>query len=475
MNLFDGVGTITPAMLRYVGYTGIESGDNTLHQALFTASGRLLGNRGGRRLSLAVGAEYQRHGGSRLPDSVVALDDAIGLGAASTVKGDYDARETYAELSLIPIAGSPVARHLELIGAVRFSDFTTEAFATWQARGAWQSPFGLSLRGGYHRMFRSPNLADLYAPVSEGFVSLRDPCDPGNVPGFDYARTNCAADGLPADFADRRSQLYVRSGGNRDLAREQATALTLGAAYHPPFIPGLGLELGYFHLVMNNHMQSIGADAILRNCYEVAPDERKYCDRIQRDPGTGHITLIDAALANADGGPETSGMDIAVRYRGDTLGAGTFGLDWEGVRLLRYDGLSQYGSVVHGLGVYDLGMNPEWKYNVMASWWNDDWEANARLVYIGGVLECAENECLAGDDTPDHGPIRRAVSAWTTVGFSIAYTKTSLLGTSKLTLGASNVFDSRPPAIYNGLQAATDAATYDFMGRYLYARFEQRF
>lgn len=256
LNLFDGVGTITPAMLRYVGYTGIESGDNTLHQALFTASGRLLGNRGGRRLSLAVGAEYQRHGGSRLPDSVVALDDAIGLGAASTVKGDYDARETYAELSLIPIAGSPVARHLELIGAVRFSDFTTEAFATWQARGAWQSPFGLSLRGGYHRMFRSPNLADLYAPVSEGFVSLRDPCDPGNVPGFDYARTNCAADGLPADFADRRSQLYVRSGGNRDLAREQATALTLGAAYHPPFIPGLGLELGYFHLVMNNHMQS---------------------------------------------------------------------------------------------------------------------------------------------------------------------------------------------------------------------------
>jgi outer membrane receptor protein involved in Fe transport len=474
LNLFGGAGTITPEMLSYVGYTGIESGDNQLHQALFTASGRLLGNRGGRRLSLGVGAEYQRHSGSHVPDPFVAMNDAIGLGTTGA-GGNYDARETYAELSLIPIVGSPLARHLEVVGAVRFSDFTTDAFATWQVRGVWQSAFGLSLRGGYHRMFRAPSIADLFGPVSFAFPAVTDPCDTRQGQRSGNARLNCSLDGLPDGFVDDRVQLLSQEGGNRELARERATALNLGAAYHPPFIPGLGLELGYFHLEMNNHLQSVGADALLRSCYEANPDERKYCDRIQRSPANGQIVLIDDTLANVDAGPETSGMDIAVRYRLDTLLAGTFGLDWEGVRLLRYDLRHPDGSAVHGPGVYDLGMSPEWKYNVSASWWSDSWEANARLVYIGSLKECEENECRIGWYEPPDAPFSRTVSAWSSVGFSIAYTETSPLGTSKLTLGTSNVFDSQPPVIYNGLLATTDASTYDFMGRYLYARFEQRF
>jgi iron complex outermembrane receptor protein len=472
LNLFGGAGTITPEMLSYVGYTGIDSGENQLHQALFTASGRLLGNRGGRRLSLAVGAEYQRHSGSILPDPVAALGEALG-NRRDTVTGEYDARETYAELSLIPIVGSPLARRLEVVGAVRFSDFTTDAFSTWQVRGAWQSAFGLSLRGGLYRMFRAPNIADLFTPVSERFPALTDPCGSEGQPS-EQAQQNCSADGVLN--GDARAQLRSQEGGNREVARERAAALNLGAAYHPPFIPGLGLELGYFRLEIDNQVQSIGAENILLSCYDVPSNQRKYCDRIHRDPGSGAIVLIDDTLANVDAGPATSGLDIAVRYRQDTLLAGVFGLDWEAVRLLRYDLRQPDGLTVRGGGVYDLGMFPEWKYNFLASWWNDDWEANARLVYIGSLRECEENECLTGViDEGYQRPITRFVSDWLSVGFSIAYTEISPLGTSKLTLGASNVFDAEPPVVYNGLQASTDAATYDFMGRYLYARFEQMF
>ena len=44
-----------------------------------------------------------------------------------------------------------------------------------------------------------------------------------------------------------------------------------------------------------------------------------------------------------------------------------------------------------------------------------------------------------------------------------------------LTLGVDNLLDRSPPMIYGGRDANSDGATYDFVGRLLYARLSQSF
>ena len=44
-----------------------------------------------------------------------------------------------------------------------------------------------------------------------------------------------------------------------------------------------------------------------------------------------------------------------------------------------------------------------------------------------------------------------------------------------MTVGVNNVMDRNPPLIYIGFQADSDAPTYDYMGRFFYARMAQTF
>jgi outer membrane receptor protein involved in Fe transport len=51
----------------------------------------------------------------------------------------------------------------------------------------------------------------------------------------------------------------------------------------------------------------------------------------------------------------------------------------------------------------------------------------------------------------------------------------SKAGVTRLTVGVNNLLDARPPLIYVGFAADSDSSTYDYMGRYVYARLSQSF
>lgn len=419
LNLFGGQEAITPEMLEYIAYSGTVVGNNQLQQLLLTASGTLWGTRQGPRISLAVGAEYKQQSGALRPDSSLTSGETT-IGTRELSEDAYDSREAYAELALIPVVGRLLARQLELVGAARISSVREyRPFTTWHARGAWAGPFGFSLHGGHYRAFRIPN--------------PREPLG--------------GAGDLPTRGID------VCGGSAAFVEGPELAAITqLGAGYRPHFLPGLGLELNHFRTRLRVTLHSDSPCLVPEPPYDFVIDTRTI-------------------------GPETTGVDFAARYRFDSLAAGSFGLDWEGTWLQRFDYHQLDGAPIRGRGIYDLGMYPEWKSNLSASWWSEQWEANARIVYIGGFTECENNNCRTeqNDLDPDNAPLARAVSAWANIGFSVAYSDSSPLGTSKLTLGISNIFDGVPPTIYNGFLATSDAATYDFLGRFVYARLEQRF
>jgi outer membrane receptor protein involved in Fe transport len=51
----------------------------------------------------------------------------------------------------------------------------------------------------------------------------------------------------------------------------------------------------------------------------------------------------------------------------------------------------------------------------------------------------------------------------------------SKAGVTRLTVGVNNLTDQKPPLIYIGFAGDSDASTYDYMGRYFYARMSQSF
>jgi outer membrane receptor protein involved in Fe transport len=51
----------------------------------------------------------------------------------------------------------------------------------------------------------------------------------------------------------------------------------------------------------------------------------------------------------------------------------------------------------------------------------------------------------------------------------------SKAGTTILAVGVNNVTNQNPPLIYIGFAGDSDSATYNYMGRFFYARLAQRF
>jgi iron complex outermembrane receptor protein len=503
LNLLGGVGTITKPMLDYIQFTGTDSGYNQQQLAQFSVTGKLFDIPGGGDAALAVGAEYRDESGADIPNPLVALGEATGNKRQAT-QGDYNVREGYAELSVVPILGQTGAEWVELNAAVRAFDYNTfGGGATWKAGGLWRMGQGVAVRGTYSTAFRAPTISSLYSGNTDGFPAVTDPCDTtprplaGDMDGdgipdgsdqfpldprSDNERSNCAASGLPDNHRDDRAQLRSVTGGNPDLQPETANIFTAGAVYEPTFAPGLSFTLDYFNIKVDEAIQSLGATLILQSCYDVAPDQRQYCDKIERNPATNGVDRINDTLTNV-GGNDTAGLDVNVRYNQNT-DVGAFNFNVEGTWLHQFDQILPDQTVIEGVGVYDLGVFPRWRFNFGTLWGLDEWGAGANVRYIGGYRECEDNDCKLGtlpdgeDRRPARGedrPITRFVEAHITGDVFGSYTLETPVGTSRLSLGVNNVLDQTPAVVYNGFLASSDASAYDFIGRYFYARFVQQF
>ncbi|ACY15811.1 TonB-dependent receptor plug domain-containing protein [Haliangium ochraceum] len=479
LNLFGGVGTITQDQLDYITYNGINSGFNEQQMFMFSTAGKVVDLPNGGDISLAIGAEYRKEAGADLPNPLVATGDTTGNKSEPT-EGSYNVREGYAELSVVPLVGAPGAEWVELNAAIRAFDYNTfGSDYTWKVGARWSFGEGLAVRGTYSTAFRAPAISDLYSGVVDGFPPVTDPCDVSQGSRSDNVQANCSADGVPDNYVDSRTQIRTLGGGNEDLQPETAKVFTVGAVYEPKFVEGLALTLDYFDIAVDNAISSLGAGLILSSCYSLAPEERKYCELIDRNPDTNFLNVINDTAINV-GGNETRGLDFNVRYTQNT-DIGSFRYNLEGTRLFQFDSIEADGSVIEGLGVYDLGVFPTWRGNLGLMWGLDEWGAGTNVRYIHSFVECENDDCLRGT-TADGGPrgegidvYEREVSANVTADLFGTYTLESSVGTSRLTLGVNNVLDQRPAIIYNGFLATSDASTYDFLGRYFYARFVQQF
>ncbi|QLC25499.1 TonB-dependent receptor [Parasphingopyxis algicola] len=311
-------------------------------------------------IGFAVGVEYREYTASRVADvSAGTQDEVLGTGApAPTFNGQYDVIEGFAELIVPILEDVPGFYSLQAEGGIRVSDYSnTGTNVTWKAGGSWEPFEGFRFRGIYSVSVRSPNIGELFAPVTTGLTPLpTDPCQttrdpvtnavvhagPLNDPNLAQI---CVAQGAPAGvigtiLQPSAAQINATSGGNVDLDVEEAESITIGLVATPPQVPGLVVSIDYFDIKVTGAITTPNPGDILTPCYGADAGGGNYpnadpnspaCANIGRNPingtlnGGGETLGLILQLSNL-GELETSGIDFRVNY---TLPVSFGAINWD--------------------------------------------------------------------------------------------------------------------------------------------------
>jgi iron complex outermembrane recepter protein len=469
-------GSIPREQLENLTFRDAGSGINSMGTLLASASGTIaeLPNQGD--ISLSFGGDYRYEVGYFVPPSVAFVgyttDNASGATSAR-----FKIFEGFSELSIVPLSGHHVAKRVQIDLGVRglYHDRFGSSF-TYKAGGLFRTVHGIAVRGTYATAFRAPSLSDLFAGRSQRTPSAEDPCDTkppsvgqGTKTLDPMVQAQCTAQGVPLDSKFATSQQLSLIGGNRELEAETAATTTIGVVVEPPQLKGLALSADYWHIDIDNAIETLGVQTIFANCYDRGV--QSYCDQIHRDPITHRISPVDQALQNVIH-TTTSGIDVALRYDTKLADLGRVRTGFEAQYLLRYD-LDTSLQVIHGVGFYDLGVYPRFKANLSSNWSHPGGASGGfALRYVGAYEECAANNC---NNDNNLAITARDVGRYFKLDLFGGYDFRSGIGKTSVQLGINNLLDATPPIVYNATAANSDAATYDFVGRMVYLRLSQLF
>lgn len=479
LNLFGGEGSIDPEMAKPLTYTGTRRGFTQQLIGAANITGELF--RVGTAttpIAIALGVEQRRESGASIPDPLTAKGETTGNKEEETA-GSYIANEGYAELSL-PLLARPGAdaaapgHLLELSAATRVVRFTSFGTNFTYKFGTRISPVrDVVLRGTYSTAFRAPSVAELYQGLVDAFPSATDPCSARRAGAMRQQGTRldaaCDAHQVPDDHYDPRVQINSPQVGTSTLIPERANVVTAGVVIQPRWIKDLTVTADYFNIRIRNRIDDVGAKAILALCYPRADIESRFCDQIDRDPDTSDIIRIRNPIVNM-GGDHAGGVDMAVDYEPNTP-LGRVGLSASVAYLSFFRRTVAPGRVLTARNTYDIeAVLPDWKGNFGLRWGRDPLNAGVLVRWLNGYKECADNTCSIFDPNSPP-PLSRDVDGYATVDLTVGYRlpRASGLNTT-ITLGVNNLLDTEPALVFNGFLAQSDAAAYDYMGRYFFVR-----
>lgn len=451
LNLFGGPGSITPAMLDYVGTDLTDRGFNEQTVAELNLSGDLVALPAG-PMAAAAGLQWRREQGADRPDPETRAGNTTGNARAAT-RGAFDSGEVYVEL------GIPLTPRLELdLGAraVRFSNFGTEG--VFETGAAWRPMPSLTISGQFAQAFRAPGIGELFGGQTQSNPIVLDPCA-----RFDQRTPieieRCIAQGVPADgsFDQTGEETPELAGGNPALEPERADLLTLGARWQIPWLDQARMRLDYYDITIDDGIGALGANTILGQCLATGAD--RFCDAIQRSD-RGAIESIAATRQNL-ARESARGLDLELDWN-HAAGVGRLNhrLLLSHVlqrRLTAFPGAEP----LFGAGSHDpdrFGAIPAWRAVYALGWTGARFSAGYRAHWIDALRQ------TGGEVFP--GTSNR-------VG-SVVYHDLNLAWHPaprwQVSAGIDNLTDVQPPFVANADAANTDLATYRALGTAFWLR-----
>ena len=489
LNLFggqgDGSGTLTPAMLDWIGFTQRDYSDQTLRDFTLNVAGDLAELPAG-ALAFATGFEYRQQRGKFRPDPIVAAGDTAGL-RAQPAAGEHSAREWYGELEALLLSGVRGADLLRISAAARrfrYDTFGTDSTGRWALH--WRPMPQLLVRGIWARGFRAPNIGELYGGETRLDAVIVDPCSQLTSATRQEIVERCLAAGVPADgsYTQLGSQIGVLTGGNRNLQPETSRSETYSLVWQPAWQANLRLAASRYVHDVRHAIAAFDAQAVLDSCYQQGL--AAFCAFIDRND-SGHIRRFRNTLLNI-GSIYTAGWDFDAQA-GVPTALGDLQVRWRATYLETYtetlrDTQGNVLTTQHlaGKTQADRG-KPRWKSSLTLDWRHSRWQASWTLRYLHAMTERCSNFL---DDTPDsltrldlcsqpnaadNSASRNRLSAIVYHDARGGYEWPLAAGTLGIRIGASNLFDRDPPPSRSATLNGYDASTYDLPGgRFVYLR-----
>jgi iron complex outermembrane receptor protein len=419
----------------------------------------------GRAAAFAVGFDVR---GERIDqDNDLALTSTLapvtGF-APETTEGSRNIKAAFVELNV------PVTHELDFTVSDRedvYSDFGETNNGKFSFR---YQPFSiLTFRGAASTGFRAPSLVNLYQPQYLGATAgdMNGPgCPAGS--GAIFTASNCLSQGLGV------------FGGNTKLNPETSENFDLGFVVEP--IPGLGITVDYYRVLMKNVIQAIPALAIYQN-----PTAFANLYTLNNAGTLSTATALSVACPNSSltaptcgyiaqtpentGGITTDGFDINADYliRSD-FGNFRFGLDSTVVTqyiLHTYTG----GPALNLVGQFNEGFQPviRWQYLLSLDWTSNDGRWGA------GLQDRFESRYADEfSDTPNVTTDPRQVGTYSIWNGYVSFKPTDPL---TVLLGIRNLFDTNPPFSNQtaNWQTPYNPVFSDPFGRTFYARLKYTF
>lgn len=409
----------------------------------------------------AVGFQYWDQNFSYVPDSAKALGAATGNVGAGT-DGSLTSKSVFGEL-YVPIMDNGT-QNLSFEAGVRYDDYDEfDAETTWQAKLNFQVLDDLKLRATAGTNFRAPTIGNLFGGLIDSFPTYSDPCVPvggsGIAPGCDRV-------GVQTD-----NQVRTKTGGNPNLGPESGDTFTAGAVWTPNFENSdLSITVDYWSIELDDVIGSLGAQAILDDCYVNL--NQAACQLVTRNPDYSVGLILDAPLNISEAKAE--GIDFEARYNFST-DIGQF----EAAFLLAHTLERSFRPTAQDevddfTGRYEGNIGAafaENKFNARLQWSRND----LSIAWLGEFIDGldADTFCNCGAGNRPDGSYVQEVDAQLYHDLVFNYT----VGDTGLTVagGVTNVTDEEPPFIETGFNGGTDPSTYRLFGRGYYLRLNWKF
>ncbi|QQV77461.1 TonB-dependent receptor [Sphingomonas aliaeris] len=485
INLF-GLNTADPLASAYVQSQVAKSEDIVNTQQVWSANiaGPLFALWAG-DVGASIGVEYRKE------KTVDDLDFLTNTGGNSgnqipDLVGQFNVKEVFGELNVPLLKDKSFVKYLGLIGAARYSDYSTIGNVfSWNAGAEFEPISGLRFRGVYAVANRAPNIGELFSQPSETFAAVSDPCDGitaatatpeavacrANVPAIGNFFTANPTGTFQYSLADIQG-INGFVGGNTALKEETAKTYTLGVTVSPQLVRGLIFTADYYNIKIEDAIGSLGRSFSIQQC--LLTGAPVFCSQVTRDSSTGFVTTVNGQLINVVT-LETSGIDFGIRYQRqlNLLGNDRFSFNGNYTWLLDYKQQSDPTSAkIDSAGTYGNGFSTH-RFNVRGTYSIDEFSFSWQTTFTSG------GNYIYNDGTGpsvSNTPAVEALNAQPDYWLHDAQARFDLKSGYSFFFGIDNLFDKKPrylPGTPFGTPTGLEtAADYDVIGRRFTAGFK---
>jgi outer membrane receptor protein involved in Fe transport len=500
LDIFNGIGSVTPAMLKYIGVPTLSTG-YTEEQII---SGSLTGDLGAYGIqsplakspvAVSVGSEYRAEYLAFNPDEESLSNDLDGAGGPGTTtpRSGFNVKEAFGELKVPLIQEKPFAEDLSANLGYRYSSYSAAGSVSAYKYGLEYQPVDdFRVRASYERAVRAPNVLESFSPDAFGLYSGIDPCATSTA-------GQCATvkNAGTAFLACPANQCNDETGGNNSLRPEISDTRTAGIVFTPTFFDGFTATVDWFDIDVSSAIGSVGANQAVNLCYNL--NLANYCSLIHRNGagqlyGGGFVSNLNQNL----GYEKTTGADFEMNYNANlddwhmTSGYGSLQFQFVGTYLDTFTvegipGLQANDVPVPGhpgqftgpattstydcAGLYGLTCGvplPKWRHRLRTTWntpWDVDFSVNWRYLSWTKFDGNVQNPFIANNfyDRSD-----ATINSYYYIDLAADWNVRTGVD---LHFGVNNVFDRLPPTLTtNALPVGpgndnTFPGTYDSLGR----------